>query len=65
MTGLLIDRDLPLIERARALQWYKSIKFPMGEHAPREEKRLSKEGLLGSCSVRERTPQANGDRKAP
>lgn len=65
MTGLLIDRDLPLIERARALQWYKGIKFPMGEHAPREEKRLSKEGLLGSCSVRERTPQANGDRKAP
>jgi hypothetical protein len=33
-------------------------KFPMGEHAPREEKRLSKEGLLGSCSVRERAPQA-------
>lgn len=44
MTGLLIDRDLPLIERARALPWYKGIKFPMGEHAPREEKRLSKEG---------------------
>lgn len=42
--GQEIDRDLPLIERARALQWYKDIKFPMGEHAPREEKRLSKEG---------------------
>lgn len=56
MTGLLIDRDLPLIERARALQWYKVIKFPMGEHAPREKKRLSKEGLLGSCSVRETKP---------
>lgn len=44
MTGLLIDIDLPLIERTRALPWYKGIKFPMGEHAPREEKRLSKEG---------------------
>lgn len=56
MTGLLIDRDLPLIERAGALQWYKGIKFPMGEHVPREKKRLSKEGLLRSCSVREDAP---------
>ncbi|KAL3500214.1 hypothetical protein ACH5RR_039307 [Cinchona calisaya] len=44
VTGLLIDRDHPLIERARALKWYKVIKFPMGEHASREKKRLSKEG---------------------
>ena len=36
MTGLLIDRDLPLIERARALQWYKGIKFPMGGAQRRE-----------------------------
>lgn len=55
--GQEIDRDLPLIERARALQWYKDIKFPMGEHAPREEKRLSKEGWLGSCSVRGGRPK--------
>ena len=54
VTDLLIDRDLPLIERARALQWYKDIKFPMGA---REEKRLSKEGWLGSCSVRGGRPK--------
>lgn len=46
------DRDHPFVESARALQCYRDIKFPTGEHALREEKHLSKEGSLGSCSVR-------------
>lgn len=38
------DRDHPFVESAGVLQCYKDIKFPMEEHALREEKHLSKEG---------------------
>ncbi|KAL3499592.1 hypothetical protein ACH5RR_038685 [Cinchona calisaya] len=42
VTGLLIDRDLPLIERARALQWYKIGWFILGDKPTFERSQESK-----------------------